>query len=242
MQAILCSARRMRSGAVVYSAFGTAVQSPLARMEIRGSAPYRLHELSGSAAKSWFSRPRNRLHLPTLRPAHIPDDSPRSSFSGGGEPGKTPPSSSAPRRCAPRATATSIRGLRASILASQGSAVSPRRVACWTTVMAPVINSRLRSRWPIFDILPSLGLPPVVVAARARATAEKSRPRRKPSIGGAKWKAIAVIGPIPIRYRFIRRAASSSWRALMRSSFSNPTTFSPRPEICSSRRRPSSRT
>ena len=39
---------------------------------------------------------------------------------------------------------------------------SPRRTACRITVMAPVTRSRLRSRWPIFDILPSLGLPPVV--------------------------------------------------------------------------------
>ena len=50
------------------------------------------------------------------------------------------------------ATATSIRGLRASILASQGSFVSPRRTAELTTAMAPMIKRRLRSRWPIFDM------------------------------------------------------------------------------------------
>ena len=49
------------------------------------------------------------------------------------------------------ATATSILGLRASIPASQGSVVTPRRTAHRTTVIAPVIKSRLKSRWPIFD-------------------------------------------------------------------------------------------
>ena len=44
-----------------------------------------------------------------------------------------------------------------------------------------------RSRWPIFDILPSRGLPPVVCCRGTRPSqAEKSRPRRKLSIGGAK--------------------------------------------------------
>ncbi len=43
-----------------------------------------------------------------------------------------------------------------------GSFVLPRRAAQRTTAMAPVISSRLGSRWPIFDILPSRGLPPVV--------------------------------------------------------------------------------
>ena len=97
------------------------------------------------------------------------------------------------------ATATSIFGLRANILASHGSVISPRRLACWTTAIAPMIKSRLRSRWPIFDILPSLGLPPVVCCRGTRPSqAEKSRPRRKLSIGGAKaWMARAVIGPTP---------------------------------------------
>ena len=65
--------------------------------------------------------------------------------------------------------------------------------------MAPVINSRLRSRWPIFDVLPSLGLPPVVCWRGTKPSqAEKSGPRWKPSIGGANaWSAIAVTGPIP---------------------------------------------
>ena len=107
------------------------------------------------------------------------------------------------------APATSIRGLSASILASQGSFVLPRRTAELTTAMAPMIKRRLKSRWPIFDILPSLGLPPVVCCRGTRPSqAEKSRPRRKLSIGGAKaWSAIALIGPIP--GIVISRAASS---------------------------------
>ena len=108
------------------------------------------------------------------------------------------------------ATATSIRGLRASILTSQGSFVSPRLTAELTTAMAPMIKRRLRSRWPIFDILPSLGWPPVVCCHGTRPSrAKKSRPRRKLSIGGPKaWSAIAPIGPIP--GIVISRAACSS--------------------------------
>ena len=67
------------------------------------------------------------------------------------------------------ATATSIRGLRASIRASQGSFVSPRRTAELTTAMAPMIKRRLRSRWPIFDILPSLGFAAGRVLSRHEA-------------------------------------------------------------------------
>ena len=76
------------------------------------------------------------------------------------------------------ATATSIRGLRASIRASQGSFVVPRRTAQFTLVIAPTTNSRLRSRWPILDILPSLGFPPVACCRGTRPSqAETSRPR-----------------------------------------------------------------
>ena len=85
------------------------------------------------------------------------------------------------------ATATSMRGLRISILASHGSFVRPRRAAQRTTAMAPVIKSRLRSRWPIFDIRPSCGLPPVVCWRGTKPSqAAKSRSRWKVSIGGAK--------------------------------------------------------
>ena len=141
-----------------------------------------------------------------------------------------------------RATATSIFGLRATILASHGSVISPRRIAFWTTAMAPMIKSRLRSRWPIFDILPSLGLPPVVCCRGTRPShAEKSRPRRKLSIGGAKaCSAIAVIGPIP--GIVISRAVSSPSRALARISRSSPSIFSSSSSIRSSNSLPSSTT
>ena len=81
----------------------------------------------------------------------------------------------------------------------KGAGLSPRLTAELTTAMAPMIKRRLRSRWPIFDILPSLGLPPVVCCRGTRPSqAEKSRPRRKLSIGGAKaWSAIAPIWPDP---------------------------------------------
>ena len=108
------------------------------------------------------------------------------------------------------ATATSIRGLRASIRASHEPAGAPRRTALRTTAMAPMINSRLMSRCPIFDTLPSRDLPPVECCLGTRPSqAEKSRPRLKLSKGGAKASiADAVIGPSP--GMLIRRLASSS--------------------------------
>ena len=62
-----------------------------------------------------------------------------------------------------------------------------------------LINSRLTSRWPIFDILPSRAFPPVEFCrGTSPSQAEKSRPRRKPSMGGAKaCIAEAQIGPTP---------------------------------------------
>ncbi len=108
------------------------------------------------------------------------------------------------------ATATSILGLRASIRASQELGSAPRRSAQRTTVIAPMINSRLMSRWPIFDILPSRVLPPVEFCRGTRPSqVEKSRPLRKLAIGGAKASiADAQIGPIP--GMLISRLASSS--------------------------------
>ena len=56
-----------------------------------------------------------------------------------------------------------------------------------------------RAQSPIFEIPPSLGLPPVVCCRGTRPSqAEKSRPRRKLSVGGAKaCNATAVTGPMP---------------------------------------------
>ena len=60
--------------------------APLACMEMRGSGPYQHCELEGSLFGSWLSRPRlvDRLPLPVLRPARIPDSFPRFALSGGG--------------------------------------------------------------------------------------------------------------------------------------------------------------
>src|SRR6516164_7899616 len=41
-----------------------------------------------------------------------------------------------------RATVTSIFGLRANICASHDPLGAPRRLACWTTALAPMINRR----------------------------------------------------------------------------------------------------
>src|SRR3954451_23460851 len=60
-----------------------------------------------------------------------------------------------------RATVTSIRGLRASIRASHEPAAAPRRQAQRTTALAPRISNRRMVRSPIFEMAPSLCLPPV---------------------------------------------------------------------------------
>ena len=68
-----------------------------------------------------------------------------------------------------------------------------------TTAVAPTINSRLISRWLIFDAFPRICLPPVGCwRGTSPSHAAKSRPRLKTSIGGAKVSiAMAVIGPTP---------------------------------------------
>ena len=67
------------------------------------------------------------------------------------------------------------------------------------TAIAPIINRRRMSRWPIFEVLPRSGLPPVECCrGTSPSQAAKSRPRLKTAIGGAKVSiAIAVIGPTP---------------------------------------------
>src|SRR5215203_1673066 len=60
-----------------------------------------------------------------------------------------------------RATVTSIFGLRASIRASHEPAGVPRCPAQRTTALAPRMSKRRMVRSPIFEIAPSLCLPPV---------------------------------------------------------------------------------
>ena len=82
-----------------------------------------------------------------------------------------------------------------------GSCTMPCLTAFRITDIAPTTNRRLRSRWPIFEIFPSRGLPAVVCWRGTRPSqAEKSRPRRKLASGGARaWIARAEIGPTPAR-------------------------------------------
>ena len=54
------------------------------------------------------------------------------------------------------AVATSIRGLRASILARDDPDGGPFRMAQQMTAIAPVISNRLISRCPIFEVLPRI--------------------------------------------------------------------------------------
>ena len=80
------------------------VTRPRVLMEIRGPGPYRLRELDGSAVKAGFPDPVSidRLPLPFLRPARVPDGYPPGRpVRRRREPGNSPSSSPAPRRCAP---------------------------------------------------------------------------------------------------------------------------------------------
>src|SRR4051794_24433448 len=84
-----------------------------------------------------------------------------------------------------RATVTSIRGLRASIRASQEPSAAPRRPAQRTTALAPRMSTRRIVRSPILEMAPSLRLPPVDLYSGVRPSqAAKSRPARKPSGAG----------------------------------------------------------
>ncbi len=140
------------------------------------------------------------------------------------------------------ATATSFLGLCASIRASHGSGATPRCSVLRITDMAPTTRSRLGSRCPIFEILPSRGLPPVLCWRGARPSqAEKSRPRRKPESGGASaCKARAVTGPTP--GTLIAWRASSSSRAAARNARSCSAIFRSNSAICSRSSAPSART
>ena len=241
----------MRSGAVVYSAcWCDLLDAAVPVCEIRGSDPNRVRELESSDPRVGFPDPVSfdRLPLPVLGPSRIPDGFPRYELSG--DAGS--PVVLELRRQRPGDERHSVgqrncnehpRLARQHTGQSKESVVSTRRAAFRTTDIAPVIISRLRSRWPILDILPSLGLPPVVCAALERARAMRrscARAESSPSAAVKAWSAIAVIGRTS--GIVMRRTASSSWRALVCTSFSNPRIFSSRPAICSSRRPASSRT
>ena len=85
------------------------------------------------------------------------------------------------------AVATSIRGLRASILARDDPDGGPFRMAQQMTAIAPVISNRLISRCPIFEVLPRICHPPVdFCLGTSPHQAANSRPLENSSIGGAK--------------------------------------------------------
>src|SRR5215467_9473299 len=84
------------------------------------------------------------------------------------------------------ATITSIRGLRASIRASQDPDGAPYLIALRTTELAPMISRRRSVRSPIFEVAPSFCLPPLERCDGVSPTqAAKSRPLLKAPAGGA---------------------------------------------------------
>ena len=211
----------------------------------------RLLELGSSVHRTDFPDPVSMTVCPclVLRPAHIPDVIPsgcsHSSRSRHGIPvgfflrHQRPGDA---RHLVGQRHSDQFLGLRASMRASHEPSRTRRRMAQRISAAAPTINSRLKSRWPILDILPSRGLPPVECCrGTSPSQAEKSRPRRKLSIGGAKaWIAVALIGPIP--GMVIRRRASSSWRTCARICFSRSLICALRLSICANRRSANSRT
>ena len=106
-----------------------------------------------------------------------------------------------------------MRGLRASIWASQEPGAAPFSRACLMTALAPITRSRRSVRSPILVICPSFCLPPVdFCSGVSPSQAEKSRPRRKvcgAGLGDASRAAAVVIGPTPGMV-ISRRAIGSS--------------------------------
>ena len=98
-----------------------------------------------------------------------------------------------------RATITSMGGLRASIRPSHDFSEAPRRRACRTTALAPLVSRRRSVRSPILEVAPSFCFPPVECCNGVSPShAAKSRPRLKLVAWGAKAiSAVAVIGPTP---------------------------------------------
>ena len=159
-----------------------AGHTPLACMEYADRVQNRPDGLESATSRHWFSRSRltDRLPLHVFRPAHIPDDfPPTSASSGSGQRGSAVALSFRHQRPGDarhpvgEGPATSFLGLRASIRASHEPSGAPRRTACWMTAIAPTTSSRLRSRWPIFDILPS------PACRRSYAGAARGRSRRR---------------------------------------------------------------
>jgi hypothetical protein len=97
------------------------------------------------------------------------------------------------------AIATNIRGFLPSIRASQEPSGIDRHPSQFRRDMAPMIRRRRMSAWPDFDTRPSRSFPPDECwGGTSPSHAEKSRPRRKVAMSGAKDStASAVSGPTP---------------------------------------------
>ena len=189
----------------------------------------------------------DRLPLPVLRPSRIPDGFPRFALSG--DAGS--PVVLLLRRQRPGDARHSVgqRNCNEHPRLARQHTGQPRVRRLATSGGVPYDRHRARDQKPPEVALahlgylaqPGLAAGRVLPWERARAMRRSRARARKLSIGGAKaCSAIAVIGPTP--GIVMRRTASSSWRALVCTSFSNPRIFSSRPAICSSRRPPSSRT
>ncbi len=125
-QAFLRTVQCMWSGAVVYPACWCSLSCPrlLARMEIRGSGPYQPSKLESFCPLSGFPDPVSLTVCPY--PSSVLPTSPTASllsspFRRLREPGRSPSSSSAPRRCAP---------------------------SCWPAPPRPTSSASVPTSWP----------------------------------------------------------------------------------------------
>src|SRR5262249_20146137 len=97
--------------------------------------------------------PARRLLRHTLLPLTLTSSRSWSAYAAAAGALHVPPLSSRARLARAillaRATVTSISGLRANICASQEPLGAPRRLACCTTALAPLINRRRSSGHPV---------------------------------------------------------------------------------------------
>ncbi len=153
-----------------------AGHTPRARMEMRGPGPDRYGELEGSWPYPGFPDPVSLtvVPYPSSDLLTFPTSSARLSLR---QPAPAPDrplsSSSTPRQSAPFDSPAPPRPASEPAMSLPAHRAGPPNAPA----IAPVINSRLTSRWPIFDILPSRGLPPVEFCrGTSPSQAEKSRP------------------------------------------------------------------
>ena len=217
-------------------------------MEIRGTGPNRVRELESSDPRAGFPDPVSfdRLPLPVLRPSRIPDGFPRFALSG--DAGS--PVVLLLRRQRPGDARHSVgqRNCNEHPRLARQHTGQPRVRRLATSGGVPYDRHRARDQKPPEVALAHLGYlaQPGLAAGRVLpwnepepcgevAPAPKALHRRCEGLQRHRsdWPDPGIV---------MRRTASSSWRALVCTSFSNPRIFSSRPAICSSRRPASSRT